>query len=116
MRDADLMAYDEELAHRIREQLQDVSGVTEMRMFGGLAFLVHGHMAVAASGGSGIMLRVPPEQTEELAAKPHAGRMVMREKEMNGWLRVDEAGITRTADLKRWTAIGVRYASSLPPK
>ena len=110
------MAYDEELAHRIREQLQDVSGVTEMRMFGGLAFLVNGHMAVAASGQTGIMLRVPPEETEALAGKAHAAPMVMRGKEMRGWLRVEEGGIKRAADLKRWTAIGVRYASSLPPK
>ena len=83
------MAYDEELAHRIREQLQDVSGVTEMRMFGGLAFLVGGNMAVAASGQSGLMLRVPPDQTEQLAAEPHAGRFEMRGREMNGWLRVE---------------------------
>lgn len=111
------MAYDEELAHRIREQLQDVSGVTEMRMFGGLAFLVGGHMAVAASGqDGGLMLRVPPEQTTELVSKPHAGPMVMRGKEMSGWMRVEAAGVKRDADLKRWTQIGVRYASSLPPK
>ncbi|MEO7236385.1 MAG: TfoX/Sxy family protein [Lapillicoccus sp.] len=110
------MAYDEELANRLRTALQDVDRVREMRMFGGLAFLVGGHMAVAASGQGGIMLRVPHEETETLAAQPHAGRMVMRGKEMNGWLRVDEPGITREADLARWTAIGVRYASSLPPK
>lgn len=110
------MAYDEELAHRIREQLQDVTGVREMRMFGGLAFLVGGHLAVAAGGQGGLMLRVPPDQTEQLAATAHAGRMVMRGKEMNGWLRVDAPGLERDADLKRWTDIGVRYASSLPPK
>ena len=110
------MAYDEELAHRIREQLQDVSGVTEMRMFGGLAFLVGGNMAVAASGQSGLMLRVPPDQTELLAAEPHAGRFEMRGREMNGWLRVDAAGVESDEDLARWADIGVRYASSLPPK
>ena len=110
------MAYDEELAHRIREQLQDVSGVTEMRMFGGLAFLVGGNMAVAASGQSGLMLRVPPDQTEQLAAEPHARRFEMRGREMNGWLRVDAAGVESDEDLARWADIGVRYASSLPPK
>jgi len=110
------MAYDEELAHRIREQLQDVSGVTEMRMFGGLAFLVGGNMAVAASGQSGLMLRVPPDQTEQLAAEPHARRFEMRGREMNGWLRVDAAGVESDEDLARWVDIGVRYASSLPPK
>ena len=110
------MAYDEELAHRIREQLQDISGVTEMRMFGGLAFLVGGNMAVAASGQSGLMLRVPPDQTEQLGAEPHAGRFEMRGREMNGWLRVDAAGVESDEDLARWADIGVRYASSLPPK
>ncbi len=110
------MAYDEELAHRIREQLQDISGVTEMRMFGGLAFLVGGNMAVAASGQSGLMLRVPPDQTEQLAAEPHARRFEMRGREMNGWLRVDAAGVESEEDLARWADIGVRYASSLPPK
>lgn len=110
------MAYDEELAHRIRERLQDVSGVTEMRMFGGLAFLVGGNMAVAASGQGGLMLRVPPDQTEQLAAESHAGRFEMRGREMNGWLRVDAAGVESDQDLARWVDIGVRYASSLPPK
>jgi TfoX/Sxy family transcriptional regulator of competence genes len=110
------MAYDEELANRIREQLQDVSGVTEMRMFGGLAFLVGGNMAVAASGQTGLMLRVPPDQTEQLAAEPHAGRFEMRGKEMTGWLRVDAAGVESDEDLARWADIGVRYASLLPRK
>ena len=110
------MAYDEELANRIRTEVSDVDRVTEMRMFGGLAFLVGGHMAVAASGQGGLMLRVPPAETEDYASKPHAGRMVMRGKEMNGWLRVDAPGIKRDADLSRWVGIGVRYASSLPPK
>jgi TfoX/Sxy family transcriptional regulator of competence genes len=110
------MAYDEELANRIRTEVQDVDNVTEMRMFGGLAFLVGGNMAVAASGQGGLMLRADPDQSEELASRPHAGRMVMRGKEMNGWLRVDSAGIESDDDLARWVDIGVRYASSLPPK
>ena len=110
------MAYAEELANRIREQLQDVSGVTEMRMFGGLAFLVGGNMAVAASSQGGLLLRVEPDQTEARAAEPHAGRFVMRGKEMTGWLRVDAAGVESDEDLARWADIGVRYASSLPPK
>lgn len=110
------MAYDEELANRLRTALQDVEGVREMRMFGGLAFLVGGNMAVAASGQGGIMLRVAPERSEELAAQPHAGRMVMRGKEMDGWLRVDQEGVEQDADLQRWADIGVAYARSLPPK
>ena len=110
------MAYDEELANRIRTEVQDVDGVREMRMFGGLAFLVGGNMAVAASGQSGLMLRVPPDQTEQLAAEPHAGRFEMRGREMNGWLRVDAPGVESDEGLSRWVDIGVRYASSLPPK
>ena len=110
------MAYDEELANRIRTEVQDVPDVTEMRMFGGLAFLVGGNMAVAASGQGGLMLRGDPAQSDEIAAQPHAGRMVMRGKEMDGWFRVDSAGIESDADLARWVALGVGYASSLPPK
>lgn len=110
------MAYDEELANRLRTELQDVPGVTEMTMFGGLAFLVGGHMAVAAGGTGGLLLRVPPDETEALAGRPHAGRFVMRGKEMNGWLRVDPAAIEDDEDLGRWVEIGVRFATSLPPK
>ena len=110
------MAYDEELANRIRTEVQDVDGVTEMRMFGGLAFLVGGNMAVAASGQGGLLLRVHPAETESLAAEPHTERFVMRGREMDGWLRVDPEGVESDADLSRWVEIGVRYASSLPPK
>ncbi len=110
------MAYDEELANRLRTALQDVEGVREMRMFGGLAFLIGGHMAVAASGQGGIMLRVAPEESDGLAAGPHAGRMVMHGKEMAGWLRVDAEGVENDEELQHWADIGVRYASSLPPK
>ena len=110
------MAYDEELANRIRTEVQDVDGVTEMRMFGGLAFLVGGNMAVAASGQGGLLLRVHPAETESLAAEPHADRFVMRGREMDGWLRVEHEGLESDADLARWIEIGVRYASSLPPK
>ena len=109
------MAYDQELAERIRGLLP-AEPVVEKAMFGGLAFLVGGNMAVAASGQSGLMLRVPPDQTEQLAAEPHAGRFEMRGREMNGWLRVDAAGVESDEDLARWVDIGVRYASSLPPK
>ena len=111
------MAYDEELANRIRTEVQDVDHVTEMRMFGGLAFLVGGNMAVAASGqDGGLLLRVPPNETDELAAQPHTDRFVMRNREMQGWLRVEPEGVESDADLSRWVGIGVRYASSLPPK
>jgi TfoX/Sxy family transcriptional regulator of competence genes len=110
------MAYDEDLADRLREALQDVDGVTEKQMFGGLAFLVGGNMAVAASGQGGLMLRCDPDRSEELVSRPGVGRMVMRGKEMDGWFRVDSEGIESDADLARWVDVGVRYASSLPPK
>jgi TfoX N-terminal domain len=110
------MAYDEELANRIRTEVQDVDNVTEIRMFGGLAFLIGGNMAVAASGQGGLLLRVDPAETEALAGEPHAGRFVMRGREMDGWLRVEPEGVESDADLSRWVEVGVRYASSLPPK
>jgi len=110
------MAYDEELADRIREAVQDVDGVTEKRMFGGLAFLVHGNMAVAASGQGGLMLRVDPAETEELTARPHARPMVMRGREMDGWLRVDAEGVDADHELAEWVALGVARARVLPPK
>jgi TfoX/Sxy family transcriptional regulator of competence genes len=110
------MAYDEDLANRIRELLAAESGVTEKRMFGGLAFLVGGHMAVAASGQGGLMVRVDPEETEALVADPHAGRMVMRGRAMDGWLRVDEAGVRTRRELEPWVRRGVACARSLPAK
>ena len=110
------MAYDEELAHRIREATQDVDGVVEMRMFGGLAFLVGGNMAVAASGNGGLMVRVAPEHGAELLSEAHAEPMEMRGRSMTGWLRVVDAGIDSDTDLVRWVARGVTYAQSLPAK
>lgn len=110
------MAYDEQLAARIRELLADEPGLTEMKMFGGLAFLIEGNMSVAASGQGGLLLRVDPEQTEELAGEPHAGPFVMRGRPMDGWLRVDVEGARTDEQLRRWVALGVAYARSLPPK
>lgn len=110
------MAYDEELAERIRAAVADERGVTEQRMFGGLAFLLGGHMAVAASGQGGLLLRCPPERSTELTAQPLVEQMVMRGREMEGWLRVDAAAVEEDDDLRRWVGIGVAYARSLPPK
>lgn len=110
------MAYDEGLADRIREQFDGVSRVTEKRMFGGLAFLVDGNMAVAAASHGGLLLRVDPAETEALAAEPGAARFVMRGREMNGWLRVEADAGTPAAVLDRWVAIGIAYAGTLPPK
>ena len=110
------MAYDEDLANRIRELLADEPGVTEMKMFGGLAFLIGGNMSVAASGQGGLLLRVDPEQTDQLVAEPHAERFVMRGRAMDGWLRVTVEGAETREQLKRWVQRGVAYARSLPAK
>jgi hypothetical protein len=110
------MVYDEELADRIRECIDDQPDLTERRMFGGLAFMINGHMAVSASGQGGLLLRVDPAQTDALVAKPNADRFVMRGRAMDGWLRVGPDGVRTQRDLKRWVTIGVHYASTLPPK
>jgi hypothetical protein len=110
------MAYDEELANELRECLQGESGVSEKRMFGGLAFLINGNMAVTASGKGGLMLRVDPARTDSLVAEPHAQRFVMRGREMDGWLRIDPESLKTLGDVKRWATVGVTYARSLPPK
>jgi TfoX/Sxy family transcriptional regulator of competence genes len=110
------VAYDEDLANRIREALAGEAGVTEKRMFGGLAFLVGGHMAVAASGQGGLMVRVDPDETDALLAEPHARPFEMRGRAMEGWLRVDDEGVRTQRQLEPWVARGVAYVRSLPPK
>ncbi len=110
------MAYDEDLANRIRELVADGDGVTERKMFGGLAFLINGHMAVSASGRGGLLLHVDRAETGELLAKPHAQPFEMRGRVMEGWLRVDAEGLKSKRQLERWVARGVAHARSLPPK
>ena len=110
------VAYDEDLANRIRELIAAEPGVTETKMFGGLAFLVAGNMSVAASGQGGLMVRVDPAETDALAAKPHAGPFEMRGRAMQGWLRVDPEGVRTKRQLEPWVKRGVAYARSLPPK
>jgi hypothetical protein len=110
------MAYDEDLANRIRELVAGEPGVTEQRMFGGLAFLVRGNMSVAASGQGGLMVRVDPEDTDALLAKPHVRAFEMRGREMRGWLRVDPEGLRTKRQLAPWVTRGVKYARSLPAK
>jgi TfoX/Sxy family transcriptional regulator of competence genes len=110
------MAYEEDLANRIRALVAGEPGVTEKKMFGGLAFLIGGHMSVAASHEGGLLLRCDPAETESLLGKPHAGPMVMRGREMDGWLRVDAEGVKTKAQLERWVARSVDYARSLPAK
>jgi hypothetical protein len=110
------MAYDEALAARIRGAVQGEPGVTEKAMFGGLAFLVGGNMAVSASGQGGMLLRCDPARTETLVAEPGVERFEMRGRAMDGWLRVDDEAVSSDADLDRWVGLGVAYARSLPPK
>ncbi len=110
------MAYDEELADRIRELLAGEPGVTEMKMFGGLAFLVGGNMAVGASGQGGIMVRVDPAQSDELVSTTNARPMEMRGRPMRGWLRVDSQDVRTQPQLSRWVRTGAAYAASLPKK
>jgi TfoX/Sxy family transcriptional regulator of competence genes len=108
------MAYDDELADRIRELVAGEEGVAERRMFGGLAFLINGNMSVAASGQGGLLVRVSPEETDALVDDEHVRPMVMRGREMRGWLRVDTTAVGASSQLTRWVARGVSYARSLP--
>ena len=110
------MAYDEHLADRIRELIAAEDNVSEQRMFGGLAFLVNGNMAVAASGGGGILVRADPSESNAIVAKTNASPMVMRGKEMRGWLRVGDDDVRTKRQLAKWVGIGTGYARSLPAK
>ena len=110
------MAYDEDLANRIRELVSSEQGVSEQRMFGGLAFLVNGNMSVSASGQGGLLLRIDPAETDALLKGPHARPFKMRGRVMQGWLRVDPEGVRTKRQLERWVARGVAYARSLPGK
>ena len=129
------MAYDEDLADRIRSALGNRAGltekkmfgglafllggagdITEKKMFGGLAFLAGGNMAVAVSGKGGLMVRVEPGETDALVAKPGAGPFEMRGRPLDGWVRVDDGALRTKRQLETWVGRGVRYARSLPPK
>lgn len=110
------MAYDEDLANRVRELILGEDGVAEREMFGGLAFLIGGKMSVTVSREGGLMLRVPPEETEALLRKPHAHPFEMRGRPLRGWLRIDADGLRSKRQLERWVARGVDYARSLPAK
>lgn len=110
------MAYEEHLADRIRELLADQPGLSEQKMFGGLAFLIYGNMAVAASGEGGILVRIDPATSDELVATTSASPMVMRGRQMKGWLRVSSDDVSAKRELRRWVDLGTTYASSLPAK
>jgi TfoX/Sxy family transcriptional regulator of competence genes len=110
------MAYDEELADRIRELVVSESDLTEKKMFGGLAFLIGGNMAVAASGQGGVLVRVDPAQSDTLVTKTNARLMEMRGRSMQGWLRVDPEDLRTKRELAKWVGLGATYARSLPAK
>lgn len=110
------MAYDEDLVNRLRELLAAERGIEEKRMFGGLAFLINGNMAVAASGRGGLMVRVPPEDTTALVSRDHVEPMIMAGRETRGWIRVADPGMRTKRQLQSWVTCGVNYAKSLPPK
>jgi len=110
------MAYDEELAGRIRELVAGEPALTEKKMFGGLAFLVDGNMAVAASGQGGLLVRVDPAESDALVGGSNARLMEMRGRQMPGWLRVDTDDVKTEEELSTWISRGVSFARSLPAK
>ncbi|HET9094416.1 MAG TPA: TfoX/Sxy family protein [Solirubrobacteraceae bacterium] len=110
------MAYDEELAERVRALLALDPDIVERRMFGGLAFLIGGHMSVCVSGGGGLLVRSEPAEADELLAQPHVEPLVMRGRPLSGWVRVAPPGVSHDAELRRWVRAGTGYARSLPPK
>ena len=110
------MPYDEELADRIREMIGDESGLTEQKMFGGLAFLIGGNMAIAASGQGGVLVRVDPAESDALVERTSASLMEMRGRQMQGWLRVDAEDVSTKRELTKWVKLGTSYARSLPAK
>jgi TfoX/Sxy family transcriptional regulator of competence genes len=110
------MAYDEDLAYRLRDLVAPEQGLSEKKMFGGLAFMINGNMAVAASREGGLLLRVDPAETDALLKDKHARPFEMRGRSMDGWLRVEPGAVVSEDDLERWVAIGVSYAKSLPAK
>ena len=110
------MAYDERLAERIRELLAGEPGLTEQKMFGGLAFLIGGNMAVAASGQGGLLVRADPEHSDTLVETTDARLMEMRGRKMRGWLRVASEDVRTKRELARWVDLGASYARSLPAK
>jgi hypothetical protein len=110
------VAYDEDLADRIRDLLSGEPGLSEMKMFGGLAFLIGGNMAVAASGQGGVLVRVDPAESDEFVATTDARLMEMRGLQMDGWLRVAPEDVRTKRQLAKWVTLGATYARSLPPK
>ena len=110
------MAYDEDLAHRLRDLLADEDAITEKRMFGGLAFLLNGNMSVSASRNGGLLARIDPADTDKALARPHVELMVMRGRSMEGWLLVHPDGVKTKRQLESWVKRSVAFVDTLPPK
>ena len=110
------MAYDEDLATRIRDLIGPDPELAERKMFGGLAFLIRGHMAISASGQGGVLVHVDPVRSAGLVATTTATTAVMQGREMPGWLRISAEDLVSDDDLSRWVEIGIGHARSLPPK
>ena len=110
------MGYDVVLARRVRELVHDEPGLSEKQMFGGLAFLVGGNMAIAASSHGGVLVRIDPVTSERLVATTPAEPMTMRGRPMTGWVRVDADHVRTKRQLAKWVALGTSYARSLPVK
>jgi TfoX/Sxy family transcriptional regulator of competence genes len=110
------MAYDEDLANRLRELLADQEAVTEKKMFGGLAFLLHGNMSVSASRNGGLLVRIDPAQTEAALARPHVELMAMGGRTMDGWITVAPEGLKTKRELAAWVKRSVAYVKTLPRK
>jgi TfoX/Sxy family transcriptional regulator of competence genes len=111
-----IVVYEEGIANRIRELLAGESNLSEVKMFGGLAFLINGNMAVAASGQGGVLVRVDPAQSDKLVAATPAREMEMRGRSMRGWLRIEANDVRTNRQLAKWVNLGARRARSLPPK
>ena len=110
------MAYDEDLANRLRELLADEDAITEKRMFGGLAFLLHGNMSVSASRNGGLLARIDPADTDAALARPHVKPMEMGGRTMAGWITIAPEGLKTKRDLAPWVTRSVAFARTLPPK
>jgi TfoX/Sxy family transcriptional regulator of competence genes len=110
------VAYDAELAGRIRELVIDERGLSEVPMFGGLAFLINGNMSVAASSQGGLLVRIAPDATEDALSRPHVSLMEMGKRQMAGWVRVAPEGLRSKRELGAWVRKGVAFARSLPAK
>jgi TfoX/Sxy family transcriptional regulator of competence genes len=110
------MAYDEDLANRLRELLADESAITEKKMFGGLAFLLHGNMSVSASRNGGLLARIDPADTDACLGRPHVALMEMGGRTMDGWITVAPEGLKSKRELAAWVKRSVTFVKKLPPK